>query len=143
MSGGSRPPAAGRSSWCIRCLPGDPGPGRFVMMTIRSHDQFNTTVYSDNDRYRGIAGSRRVVLMAPGDIATAGLEAGALVALVSHFQSSSRRMEGFAVVPYQIPAGCVATYYPESNPLIPLDHVAEFSNTPAYKSVIVSVEAPA
>jgi len=111
------------------------------MMTIRSHDQFNTTVYSQNDRYRGIADSRMVVFMAPEDIQAAGLAEGQLLDISSHHKGKTRSMEGFRIVPYAIPRGCVATYYPESNPLIPLDHVADISNTPAYKSVEVSLKA--
>jgi molybdopterin-dependent oxidoreductase alpha subunit len=115
--------------------------GHYLMMTIRSHDQFNTTVYSQNDRYRGIAGSRMVVFMAPADIKAAGFTDGQLLDISSHHKGKTRVMEGFRVVPYEIPRGCVATYYPESNPLIPLDHVADISNTPAYKSVEVSLKA--
>ena len=113
--------------------------GRFLMMTIRSHDQFNTTVYSDRDRYRGITDSRMVVFMHPDDAGQAGLAEGDRVTLTSHHDGATRTMEGFSVVPYPIPLGCVATYYPETNPLIPVQHVATGSNTPAYKSVVVSV----
>ena len=108
-------------------------------MTIRSHDQFNTTVYSDSDRYRGIRHSRRVVLMNAQDMASAGLATGDLVDLQSHFEAQTRSLDRFRVVAYDIPAGCLAGYYPETNPLIPVDHVAEVSNTPAYKSFAVSV----
>jgi molybdopterin-dependent oxidoreductase alpha subunit len=119
-----------------------PEPGRYLMTTIRSHDQFNTTVYSNVDRYRGIYKSRRVVLMNRRDLETAGLADGEEVVLTSHFAGEERCVGGFRVVPYAIPGGCVATYYPESNPLIPALQVAEFSNTPAYKSVVISI-APA
>jgi len=117
--------------------PPQSGEGCYVMTTIRSHDQFNTTVYADNDRYRGISGTRQVVFMNPGDVASAGFVPGDVVSLVSNFAGEERRVDGFRIVPYDIPAGCLATYYPESNGLIPLDHVAERSNTPAYKSVMV------
>jgi len=113
--------------------------GHYLMMTIRSHDQFNTTVYSQNDRYRGVADSRMVVFMNDRDMAEAGLEQGDVVSITSHYQGSTREMSGFVVIPYQIPGGCVATYYPETNPLIPVEHVADVSNTPAYKSVEVSL----
>jgi anaerobic selenocysteine-containing dehydrogenase len=109
------------------------------MMTIRSHDQFNTTVYSQNDRYRGIENDRQVVFMHPQDMTTAGLAANSKVKITSHFNGETRSMNGFRVVPYDIPSGCVATYYPETNPLIPVKHVADGSNTPAYKSVLVSL----
>ena len=113
--------------------------GHYLMMTIRSHDQFNTTVYTGNDRYRGIVDGRMVVFMHPDDIQQAGLRPGAEVTITSHHGGETRCMQGFAVVPYQIPLGCVATYYPETNPLIPVQQVADGSNTPAYKSVVVSL----
>jgi molybdopterin-dependent oxidoreductase alpha subunit len=113
--------------------------GHYLMMTIRSHDQFNTTVYTQNDRYRGISKSRMVVFMHPDDIAKAGLKEDQMVRITSRNGDDVRIMEGFRVVPYAIPLGCVATYYPETNPLIPVKHVAEGSNTPAYKSVVVSI----
>ncbi len=128
----------GKALFTVHPIPaGALGRGRYVMTTIRSHDQFNTTVYSDSDRYRGVHGTRRVVFMNPRDVAAAGLAPGATVTLVSEFGGEQRLLPGFRVVPYEIPAGCVATYYPESNGLIPIDHVAEGSNTPAYKSVVV------
>jgi len=113
--------------------------GSYLMMTIRSHDQFNTTIYSQNDRYRGISESRMVVFMHPDDIVADGLQAGSRVTITSHFAATTRILPGFRIVPYQIPRGCVATYYPESNPLIPVQHVADRSNTPAYKSVVVKL----
>ncbi len=132
---------SGKANFVVHPLPSmDPGPGRYIMMTIRSHDQFNTTVYSDNDRYRGIAGSRYVILMAPSDIAAAGLQADQQVRITSHHAGLTRSLDGFTIVPYKIPSGCVATYYPETNPLIPLEQVADVSNTPAYKSVVVSLQ---
>jgi molybdopterin-dependent oxidoreductase alpha subunit len=113
--------------------------GHYLMMTIRSHDQFNTTVYTQNDRYRGIQNDRRVMFMHPDDMAAANLAEGARISITSHFEGTTRTMSGFKVVPYNIPLGCVATYYPETNPLIPVKHVADGSNTPAYKSVLVSL----
>ncbi|MEC9375351.1 MAG: FdhF/YdeP family oxidoreductase [Pseudomonadota bacterium] len=115
--------------------------GQYVMMTIRSHDQFNTTVYSQTDRYRGIKNNRRVVFMNSEDIADAGLAAGMKVRIASHYIDKSRSMTGFSILPYDIPRGCVATYYPETNPLIPIEQVAFGSNTPAYKSVPVTINA--
>jgi anaerobic selenocysteine-containing dehydrogenase len=111
------------------------------MMTIRSHDQFNTTVYSQTDRYRGVMNNRRVVLMNPQDIAGAGLRPGAKVRIGTQMGDKNRSMSGFSVMPYEISRGCVATYYPEANPLIPIERVAVGSNTPAYKSVPVTIEA--
>ena len=132
--------ATGKARFTVHDIePVDVPEGHFLMMTIRSHDQFNTTVYSDKDRYRGISESRMVVFMHPDDAEQGGLARGDRVTLTSHHEGSVRTMEGFSVVPYPIPLGCVATYYPETNPLIPVQHVAAGSNTPAYKSVVVSV----
>jgi anaerobic selenocysteine-containing dehydrogenase len=111
------------------------GDGEFLMMTIRSHDQFNTTIYGLDDRYRGIAGNRRVVLLHPDDIAAEDLRAGERVDLQSRFGEESRTVEDFEVVAYDVPRRCAATYYPEANPLVPLGSVADGSNTPTYKSV--------
>ena len=108
-------------------------------MSIRSHDQFNTTIYGQDDRYRGIRGGRRVVLMNAGDVRERGLEPGDWVDLTSHFEGEERHARRFLVVPYDIPPGCAATYYPESNPLVPLRHIADGSNQPASKSVVITV----
>jgi molybdopterin-dependent oxidoreductase alpha subunit len=113
--------------------------GQFLMMTIRSHDQFNTSVYSSNDRYRGIKGGRRVVFLNRQDIEALGLKAGQRVDLTSHFENEDRTARRFAVVPYDIPRQCAATYFPEGNVLVPVRHVAEKSNTPASKSVVISI----
>jgi anaerobic selenocysteine-containing dehydrogenase len=109
------------------------------MMTIRSHDQYNTTVYGEDDRYRGIAGGRRVVLVAPEDLAASGLREDERVTLTSHFQGETRSLPGFRVVAHALPRRCVATYFPEANPLVPLGHRADGSRTPAYKSVVVTL----
>ncbi|MEL6548217.1 MAG: molybdopterin dinucleotide binding domain-containing protein [Myxococcota bacterium] len=109
------------------------------MMTIRTHDQFNTTVYGEDDRYRGIYGGRRVVLMNKEDIARAGLREGQEVHLTSRFRGIERHGKSFFVVPYAIPRRCVATYFPEANVLVPLDKVADKSHTPSSKSVPITV----
>ncbi len=114
-------------------------PGRLRMMTIRSHDQYNTTVYGLDDRYRGIKGERRVVLLNSADMVTLGLVERQVVDLVSEHNGTERRVARFIVVPYDIPAGNCATYFPEANPLVPLDSVALKSNTPTSKSVVVRV----
>jgi molybdopterin-dependent oxidoreductase alpha subunit len=116
-------------------------PGQFMMMTIRSHDQFNTTIYGLDDRYRGILGERRVVLLNPADISEAGLKEQQVVDLVSHFEGEERLARRFIVVPYPIPRRCAATYFPEANVLVPIGSVAEKSNTPASKSVVISIRA--
>jgi molybdopterin-dependent oxidoreductase alpha subunit len=115
------------------------GPGQLLMMTIRSHDQYNTTLYGLDDRYRGIHNGRRVVLMHPEDLRSLGLSEGQLVDLTSHFQGETRQALGFRVVPYRIPRRCAATYFPETNVLVPLNDFAEKSRTPASKSVVISV----
>ncbi|RPG72213.1 MAG: hypothetical protein CBD52_003005 [Euryarchaeota archaeon TMED192] len=116
-----------------------PDDGAYTMMTIRSHDQFNTTIYTDNDRYRGISGSRRIVLMSREDIQERGFRTGQTVVIST--TGVSRRMESgeWSIVPYEIPKGCVATYFPESNHLIPIESYAEGSFTPTSKSVSVII----
>jgi len=117
--------------------------GHYLLTTIRSHDQFNTTVYSVNDRYRGLSASRDVVLMNPDDMAAAGFAAGARVDVASGVPANERSIRDVAVVAYGIPRGCVAMYYPEANPLVPISAVAAGSNTPAYKSVPVRITGSA
>ncbi len=110
----------------------------FIMMTIRSHDQFNTTIYGLDDRYRGIHNGRNVVFMNPVDIKLKDLHEGDFVRIENNY-NQSREVKGFTVVPYDIPEGCVATYFPETNPLIPLHLHAKGSYTPASKSVGVNI----
>lgn len=115
-------------------------PGQFLMMTIRSHDQFNTSIYGLNDRYRGIRNGRRVVFVNKDDMIEAGLSEGQAVDLLSHFEGEERMARRFTVVPYSIPRGCAATYFPETNVLVPVRSVAEKSNTPVSKSVVISIQ---
>jgi len=132
--------ASGKARFTIHELPQHHlEPGQFLMMTIRSHDQFNTSIYSSNDRYRGVKNGRRVVFLNKGDIVRLGLVAGQHVDLISHFEEEERTARRFAVVPYDIPRNCAATYFPEANVLVPVNHVAEKSNTPASKSVVISI----
>ncbi|MEV8533032.1 FdhF/YdeP family oxidoreductase [Streptomyces sp. NPDC051211] len=115
--------------------------GRLLLQTLRSHDQYNTTIYGLDDRYRGITGGRRVVLVHPADAAELGLADGAYTDLVSEWSDGvERRAPGFRVVHYPTARGCAAAYYPETNVLVPLDSTADVSNTPASKSVIVRFE---
>ncbi|HEY6760401.1 MAG TPA: FdhF/YdeP family oxidoreductase [Baekduia sp.] len=114
--------------------------GHLVLQTLRSHDQYNTTIYGLNDRYRGIKAGRRVVLVNADDLAALGLAAGAVVDLVG---PGGRRAERFCVTPYDTPRGCAAAYYPETNVLVPLDSVATESGTPTSKSVLVRLEPSA
>jgi anaerobic selenocysteine-containing dehydrogenase len=134
--------ATGKANFTVHEIPRlDLQPGQFLMMTIRSHDQFNTTIYGLDDRYRGIFQERRVVLLNPEDILEAGLAAGAVVDLTSHFEGEERHARRFIVVPYSIPRRCAATYFPEANVLVPVGSVAEKSNTPASKSVVISINS--
>jgi molybdopterin-dependent oxidoreductase alpha subunit len=120
-------------------------PGRLVLQTLRSHDQFNTTIYGLDDRYRGVKGGRRVVFVNPADIEALGLRAGDRVDLVSEWADAEsrlqeRRAKDFLVVAYSTPVGNAASYYPETNPLVPLDHTADKSNTPVSKAIVVRLE---
>ncbi|RZK24616.1 MAG: FdhF/YdeP family oxidoreductase [Hymenobacter sp.] len=117
-------------------------PDQLILMTVRSHDQFNTTIYDYNDRYRGIHNERRVLFMNKEDIAARGLKAKDLIDITSHYEGQQRTVEKFIVVPYEIPKGNVSAYFPEANPLVPISSVAKVSNTPTSKYVIVTV-APA
>jgi molybdopterin-dependent oxidoreductase alpha subunit len=112
---------------------------QLVMMTIRTHDQFNTTVYGLEDRYRGISNERRVVLMNAADLRSRGLSTGDVVDLTSHFRGETRVAPKFLAVEYDIPPGCSATYFPETNVLVPLDSTADGSNTPTSKFVAITV----
>ncbi len=134
--------AVGKARFTINPLPEwRLQPGEFLLMTIRSHDQFNTTIYGLDDRYRGIRNGRRILFMHPDDIRRAGLSDGRLVNLTSHYDGLTRRAEAFRIVAYDIPRGCLATYFPEANPLVPFDRFAEKSQTPISKSVVVRIEA--
>ena len=117
-------------------------PGQFLMTTLRSHDQYNTTIYGLDDRYRGIFRGRRVVLMNPDDMNENGWQTGVLLDITSHFRNGGNRetrtAPRFVVVPYEIPRQCVATYFPEANVLVPIGSVALRSNTPTSKAVVVS-----
>lgn len=115
-------------------------PDQLVLMSIRSHDQFNTTVYDYNDRYRGVYGERRVIFMNPQDMKDRGIQERQLVNITSHFDGQKRHLERFIAIPYNIPKGDTAAYFPEMNPLVPITSVADVSNTPTSKFVIITVE---
>ncbi|HEV2704338.1 MAG TPA: FdhF/YdeP family oxidoreductase [Pyrinomonadaceae bacterium] len=132
--------ATGKAHFTVHALPRhELAPGQFLMMTIRSHDQFNTTIYGLDDRYRGVHGERRVVFLNAEDMRAQGLSAGEVVDLVSHFEGEERIARRFLVVPYRIPRRCAATYFPETNVLVPVRSTAERSNTPTSKSVVISI----
>jgi len=113
--------------------------GEFLMMTMRSHDQFNTTIYGLDDRYRGIRNGRRVVFLHPEDISASGFAAGVRVDLISSYDGQERVASNFTIVPYDIPRTCAATYFPEANVLVPVSYFADKSHTPASKSVVISI----
>jgi anaerobic selenocysteine-containing dehydrogenase len=137
---GRFPTKSGKANFTVHPLPENRlEAGQLVMATIRSHDQFNTTIYGLDDRYRGIHNERRVVLMNADDIRDRGLSANQAVDLTSYFAGQTRVARHFLVVPYDIPRGCAATYFPETNVLVALDSVAETSNTPTSKYVVIRV----
>ena len=113
---------------------------QFMMMTIRTHDQYNTTIYGLNDRYRGVLNERRIIFMNADDMNSLGLHKLDLVDLTSHFNNEERAAKGFLVVPYNIPKQCTATYFPEANVLVPLKSKADISNTPTSKTVIITIK---
>ena len=136
------PTESGYANFRVHDLSGaSAGTGRYLMMTIRSHDQYNTTIYGLDDRYRGINKGRRVVLMNQSDMDDNDWSKGDLVDLTSHFEGTELHAREWYIVPYEIPKGNIATYFPEANVLVPLDSVAEGSNTPTSKSVVVTIRA--
>ncbi|WP_350273981.1 FdhF/YdeP family oxidoreductase [Kribbella sp. HUAS MG21] len=114
--------------------------GRLLLQTLRSHDQFNTTIYGLEDRYRGVHGTREVVFVHPDDLAELGLRDGGYVDIVSEFQGVERRASHFRLVSYPTARGCVAAYYPETNVLMSADDLAKGSNTPVAKGLTVRLE---
>ncbi len=134
---------SGKAQFTINPLPDNSIPdGHFLMMTIRSHDQYNTTIYGLNDRYRGLKNARRVILMNPEDIREQGLMEEATVDLISEYESRVRRARQFTVISYPIPRQCTATYFPEANVLIPHDQYADGSKTPISKQVYIRIQKP-
>ncbi|THV27326.1 FdhF/YdeP family oxidoreductase [Glycomyces paridis] len=135
------PTATGKAKFTVNPVTSpEAGPGRLLLQTLRSHDQFNTTIYGLNDRYRGIHHGRRIVLVNPEDAAELGLADGDYRDLVSEWTDGDRRAPHFRIVHYPTARGCAAAYYPETNVLVPLDSVAETSNTPTSKSIVVRFE---
>lgn len=131
----------GRARFLAHALDPDDGtvvaPDLLTLTTIRSHDQYNTTVYGLRDRYRGVDGERRVLFIAPADLQRLGLSVDQRVDIVSVWDDGERVAPSFRLVEYDIPAGCVAAYYPETNVLVPLGHHADGARTPASKSIPV------
>lgn len=117
------------------------GEGRLALQTFRSHDQFNTTIYGLNDRYRGIGNERRVIFVNPEDLKARGIGPMKPVDITSYWSDGERTVKGFLAIPYEMPRGNCAAYFPEANPLIPIGSFAEISQTPTSKSVEVSIQA--
>ncbi|CAM1354949.1 FdhF/YdeP family oxidoreductase [Tenacibaculum halocynthiae] len=113
---------------------------QFIMMTIRTHDQYNTTIYGLDDRYRGVLNERRVIFMNPNDMKKIGVQKLDKVDLTSHFQGQERHAKGFLVIPYSIPNQCTATYFPEANVLVPIKSKADISHTPTSKTIIITLQ---
>jgi molybdopterin-dependent oxidoreductase alpha subunit len=145
------PTSTGKANFAVNPLQWVPIPeDRLILQTLRSHDQYNTTIYGLDDRYRGVKGGRRVVFVNKADIDRFGLREGDRVDLVSEFgggdgdgELQERRAKDFKVVAYETPVGNAAAYYPETNALVALDHVAEKSNTPVSKAVVIRLERSA
>ncbi|HEX7262353.1 MAG TPA: FdhF/YdeP family oxidoreductase [Luteolibacter sp.] len=117
----------------------EPAEGRLVLQTIRSHDQFNTTIYGNNDRYRGIGNARRIVFVNPHDLLDRGIKPGGDVDLTSYWQGETRVAEKFTAIPYDMPRGSAAAYFPEANVLVPAGSQAEGSGTPTSKSIEIQI----
>jgi molybdopterin-dependent oxidoreductase alpha subunit len=133
---------SGRAHFKVNPIPEhDLRDGRLLLTTVRSHDQFNTTIYGENDRYRGVFGGRRVIFLNADDMRDRSIVEDQFVDIVSHFGTERRRAARFKAVPYEIPRGCAAAYYPETNVLVPVGHVAAGSNQPASKSIAITLEA--
>lgn len=113
--------------------------GNSVLMTIRSHDQYNTTIYGLSDRYRGVKGNRRIIFMNALEMAERGWKTRQIVNLTSHFNGETRTSNNWQLVPYEIPRGNIAAYFPEANELVHLDSTAEESNTPTSKWIEVTI----
>ena len=134
----------GKANFSVNAIPPQTvGSNQFALTTVRSHDQFNTTIYGPHDRYRGIFNARRVVMMNADDMQAQGFKSRDRISITSHSESEVRQLNDFQVVEYSIPRGCVAMYYPEANPLIPMSATDEFSNCPSFKHTVVSISKKA
>lgn len=130
----------GKAKFSISQLtPPNLAPDQYLMTTVRSHDQFNTTIYGLNDRYRGVYNGRRVIFMNGDDIKAAGLRQGQLVDLTSYYKDEMRTACHFMVAPMEIARRCTATYFPEANVLVSINNSADRSNTPVSKSLVISI----
>ncbi len=131
---------SGKAHFTVHELPNlQVNQNRYVLMTIRSHDQYNTTIYGLHDRYRGVHGNRRIVFMNALDMSERGIKSRDVVHMTSHFDTATRHSNDWIVVPYEIPRGNLAAYFPEANELVPIDSTASISNTPTSKWIEVSL----
>jgi anaerobic selenocysteine-containing dehydrogenase len=132
--------ATGKARFTVHEVPRHTlAPGQLLLMTIRTHDQFNTTVYGLDDRYRGIRGGRRVILLNAEDMRELGVAPQEKVDITSHFAGTTRHAARFVAVPYAIPRRCAAAYFPEANVLVPLGSHADHSRTPTSKSIVITL----
>ena len=130
----------GKAHFTTHKLPNlEVGEGQYVMMTLRSHDQYNTTIYGLDDRYRGIKGNRRILMMNSIDMLDRNWKTRQRIDITSHFEGQTRLSQSWLVIPYDIPSGNIAAYFPEANELVPLNSTAELSNTPTSKWIICSL----
>ena len=133
--------AAGKAVFCVHAIPRAlAGSAPLRLMTMRSHDQYNTTIYGLEDRYRGVSGHRRVCFISKQDLERFALQAGQWVDIVSVWHDGERFARRFLLIEFDIPAGCIASYYPETNPLVPLDSYADRARTPTSKSIPVRLQ---
>jgi molybdopterin-dependent oxidoreductase alpha subunit len=131
---------SGKAKFTVCPIPKhDLQPDEFLLTTIRTHDQFNSTIYGLNDRYRGVFGGRRVLFLNPLDMEENHLRAGQVVDIYSHFEGEVRKAPRFAIVPYAIARRSAAAYYPETNVLVPIRSVAAKSNQPAFKCIRITL----
>tara|TARA_B100000900_G_scaffold251218_1_gene214019 strand:- start:1255 stop:3546 length:2292 start_codon:yes stop_codon:yes gene_type:complete len=132
----------GKAQFTTHALPDvSVGDGQYVLMTMRSHDQYNTTIYGLHDRYRGIHGHRRVLFMNADDMVQRGWKTRQNVSIMSHFNGETRKADNWLVVPYDIPKQNLAAYFPEANSLVPLHSTADVSNTPTSKWIICTLSS--
>jgi anaerobic selenocysteine-containing dehydrogenase len=137
------PTADGKAQLTVTTVaPVDLGDAPLLLQTLRSHDQYNTTIYGHDDRYRGISGDRHVLMLNPQDIERLGYIAGELVDIVSLLDGPERRARGYRIVAYPTPIGCAAAYYPETNVLLALDHHGPDAQTPAAKAIPIRLDRP-
>ncbi|MFC5049423.1 FdhF/YdeP family oxidoreductase [Rubritalea spongiae] len=113
---------------------------RLILQTLRSHDQYNTTIYGLDDRYRGIGNERMIIFLNPDDMKERGIKPVQKVKITSHWDDGERHAEGFLAIPYEMPSGAAAAYFPEANVLVPIDSTADISNTPTSKAIEISLE---